>query len=561
MEDHHSCGCCHDHCSETKKTTEGTKIPLTMENLEKGIKNINILIDMIDTRQDDKKEAMVVFLKSFFDDLVNRYKNLNNTSENSKNEEKENDLERINKSLFQILQLKPAVMKKYGDEFLDKIWELSDDVKDYNLSEELLSQSFDKKMTPLKLIKFFLEILFGSSSKVNDLITENIILIDYKERKITINEEKIKEMTSANNEKFLKDNNTLCNLMLIKIYSYAKIESYYTGLSALLMTINNRVIKLYKLLSLYSFCIWNFNNKEKFIKGLIFIIGGVLKDFSRSLLKTKSIDINKLKIFNQKEEHFFQAITLHEKSQNLLQKFLLVIIVNFISIFVASYDENRPIDIQDGNYWDDYQGLILRLKDPKLTEVENDEIPKRVPLSLDMKCYIILFLTDFIFFFYTHFVYVKENKLSSDFDNFNLFNDFCKYIIISSNYNILTFFQRNMGHVRYFTNISERMEYELKDNFNTYGLFVIFYLLIVEKQIPLIINKIAYIATITEYVRIVFEATHEYGVPDKKEELMLFYVKELNKNKIFDKTNEDVKKLLYDKVKLAKNKLDEIYKN
>ena len=154
---------------------------------------------------------------------------------------------------------------------------------------------------------------------------------------------------------------------------------------------------------------------------------------------------------------------------------------------------------------------------------------------------------------------MKENKLSSDFDNFNLFNDFCKYIIISSNYNILTFFQRNMGHVRYFTNISERMEYELKDNFNTYGLFVIFYLLIVEKQIPLIINKIAYVATITEYVRIVFEATHEYGVPDKKEELMLFYVKELNKNKIFDKTNEDVKKLLYDKVKLAKEELDKIY--
>ena len=52
MADH--CGCCHEHCHELPKKT--TTFPLTMENLEKGVKNMNIIIDMIDTRQDEKEE-------------------------------------------------------------------------------------------------------------------------------------------------------------------------------------------------------------------------------------------------------------------------------------------------------------------------------------------------------------------------------------------------------------------------------------------------------------------------------------------------------------------------
>ena len=59
MSDH--CGCCHDNCHDSKKQT--TTYPLTMENLEKGVKNMNIIIDMIDTRQDEKRENMMVFLK------------------------------------------------------------------------------------------------------------------------------------------------------------------------------------------------------------------------------------------------------------------------------------------------------------------------------------------------------------------------------------------------------------------------------------------------------------------------------------------------------------------
>ena len=71
----HSCHCGHDHCHSNEQHPEVKTYPLTMENLEKGIKNINIIIDMIDTRQDENREQMIIFLKLFCDDLISRYKN------------------------------------------------------------------------------------------------------------------------------------------------------------------------------------------------------------------------------------------------------------------------------------------------------------------------------------------------------------------------------------------------------------------------------------------------------------------------------------------------------
>ena len=80
-----------------------------------------------------------------------------------------------------------------------------------------------------------------------------------------------------------------------------------------------------------------------------------------------------------------------------------------------------------------YNGLILRLKDPKLTEIEKKEIPRMIPLSLDMKSFINLFVSDILFFFCTHFTYVKDNKLTTDFEHFDCLKEFAKYLIINSN--------------------------------------------------------------------------------------------------------------------------------
>ena len=549
MEDH--CDCCHEHCRELKKPEKQKTYPLTMENLEKGVKNMNIIIDMIDSKQDEKREQMMTFLKLFFDDLIERFKNKNKPEEPKKEEDQPKEpeipvMERINKTLLEVLQLKPNAMMKFGIQLLEKVWELNDEENNYTPPDDILSQPYDKRLTPLETMKFFLQLLFGGGKKIDQILEEKFIIIDDDKRKININEDKIKEMATTP-EKYLNENNLLTNLMIIKIFTYTKGEIFYNKVSQLLTSLNNKIIKFYKALSLYVFAIWELNNKkEDLVRSNLYIIGGLLKYFSRSLLKTEKIDINNLIFFKEKEngKFFFDAIDLPEKSVLLIKKFLLVTIVNYVSIFIAGYDSNKPYDIQDGNYWDEYFGLILRLKDPKLTEVEKDEIPRMIPLSLDMKSIIILFISDLLFFFCTHFTNVKENKLISDFEHFNTLQQFSEYMIINSNYNILTFFQKNLIHQRFNPCSNDNMEYEMKNNFNTYGLFFIFFSLLIKKKVPLIINKRAYVDTMTEYLKVILNEAKDFGVPNKKEEILKYYINELKKCKMIDLDDEDLKSLI-----------------
>ena len=543
MSDHCECG--HEHCKKLVKPPVAT-YPLTMENLEKGIKNINTIIDMIDSKHDENREQMINFLKAFCDDLISRLKG--DTKNNKDIKEPEMPImERINKSLIHLLQLKSAVISKYGKELFSKIWELNDNINNYIPPEEILSQPKDKRLTPLELMKYFLQLFFGQKEKVDNLINDKYIIIDADKRKININEEKCKEI-SININNYINENNLLSNLMIIKIFTYINPEIFFTEVNKLLMSLDNSVIKFYKILSLFSFCLWSLTNKkENYVKNLLYIIGGVLKDFCRSLFKTEKIDVNKLIYFKEKEkeEHFFKDIILPEKSVFLLKKFLLLNMTNFIAVFLSGYDANKPYDIQDGNYWDDYFGLILRLKDPKLTEIEMKEIPRMIPLSLDMKSIVILFITDFLFFFITHFCGIidKDNNkvFDTDFENFENIKYLGQYMIINSNYNILTFFQKNKDYIRFSAPENENMEYQMKDNFNTYGLFFIFFSLLQEKKVPLIINKKSYVDVMNEYIKIVIKEAKDFGIPEKRNDLMKYYIDELQKNKMIDLTENELK--------------------
>ena len=543
MSDHCECG--HEHCKKLVKPPVAT-YPLTMENLEKGIKNINTIIDMIDSKHDENREQMINFLKAFCDDLISRLKG--DTKNNKDIKEPEMPImERINKSLIHLLQLKSAVINKYGKELFSKIWELNDNINNYIPPEEILSQPKDKRLTPLELMKYFLQLFFGQKEKVDNLINDKYIIIDEDKRKININEEKCKEI-SININNYINENNLLSNLMIIKIFTYINPEIFFTEVNKLLMSLDNSVIKFYKILSLFSFCLWGLTNKkENYVKNLLYIIGGVLKDFCRSLFKTEKIDVNKLIYFKEKEkeEHFFKDIILPEKSVFLLKKFLLLNMTNFIAVFLSGYDANKPYDIQDGNYWDDYFGLILRLKDPKLTEIEMKEIPRMIPLSLDMKSIVILFITDFLFFFITHFCGIidKDNNkvFDTDFENFENIKYLGQYMIINSNYNILTFFQKNKDYIRFSAPENENMEYQMKDNFNTYGLFFIFFSLLQEKKVPLIINKKSYVDVMNEYIKIVIKEAKDFGIPEKRNDLMKYYIDELQKNKMIDLTENELK--------------------
>ena len=536
MEGHHHCDCNHEHCRKLEKSPTATTYPLTMENVEKGVKNINTIIDMIDTRQDENREQMIIFLKIFCDDLVSRLTDKDYIKNNKDIKEPEMPvMERINKTLIQLLQLKPTVITKYGSELLDKIWKLEDEMNDYIPPVEILEQPKDKKLTPIELMKYFLKLLFGNKDDADKLLNEKYITIDGEKRQIKINEEKCKEIgKDKDKDKYINENNLLHNLMILKIMSYTNPEMFYTSISHYLTILDNSVIKFYKILSLFSFTLWTLSNKkDNLVISLLYIIGGVLKDFCRSLFKTENIDINKLIYFQEKEkeDHFFQAIILPEKSVLLLKKFLLLNMTNFVAVFLSGYDADKPYDIQDGNYWDDYYGLILRLKDPKLTEAEKNEIPRMIPLSLDMKSIVILFITDFIFFFCTHFCEAKDNGIHTDFNNFENFKFLAEYMIINSNYNILTFFQKNVEHVRFTPLQNEKMEYYMKDNFNTYGLFYIYFSLLNERKVPLIINKKAYVDTMNEYAKIVLKEAKGFGIPEKSNSLMKYFIAELQKNK------------------------------
>lgn len=541
MDSHHHCDCNHEHCRKLEKTPKATTYPLTMENVEKGVKNINTIIDMIDTRQDDNREQMIIFLKIFCDDLLSRLTDNDYIKNNKDIKEPEMPvMERINKTLIQLLQLKPTVIAKYGSELLDKIWKLEDEMNDYIAPLEIIEQPKDARLTPIELMKYFLKVLFGNKDNVDKLLNEGYIIIDGEKRQVCINEEKCKEI-GKDKDKYINENNLLHNLMIIKIMTYIKPEVFYTSVSSFLTGVDNSIIKFYKILSLFSFTLWTLSNKkDSLVKSLIYIIGGVLKDFCRSLFKTENIDINKLIYFKEKEkeEHFFKPIILPEKSVLLIKKFLLLNMTNFIAVFLSGYDADKSFDIQDGNYWDDYYGLILRLKDPKLTEAEQNEIPRMIPLSLDMKSVVILFITDFIFFFCTHFCEVGDNGIKTDFNNFDNLKFLGEYMIINSNYNILTFFQKNVEHVRFNALQSEKMEYDMKDNFNTYGLFFIYFSLLNEKKVPLIINKKAYVDTMNEYIKVVLKEAKDFGIPEKSNALMKYFIDELKKNK-FISLNEN----------------------
>jgi len=541
MDSHHHCDCNHEHCRKLEKAPKATTYPLTMENVEKGVKNINTIIDMIDTRQDDNREQMIIFLKIFCDDLLSRLTDNDYIKNNKDIKEPEMPvMERINKTLIQLLQLKPTVIAKYGSELLDKIWKLEDEMNDYIAPLEILEQPKDARLTPIELMKYFLKVLFGNKDNVDKLLNEGYIIIDGEKRQVCINEEKCKEI-GKDKDKYINENNLLHNLMIIKIMTYIKPEVFYTSVSSFLTGVDNSIIKFYKILSLFSFTLWTLSNKkDSLVKSLIYIIGGVLKDFCRSLFKTENIDINKLIYFKEKEkeEHFFKPIILPEKSVLLIKKFLLLNMTNFIAVFLSGYDADKSFDIQDGNYWDDYYGLILRLKDPKLTEAEQNEIPRMIPLSLDMKSVVILFITDFIFFFCTHFCEVGDNGIKTDFNNFDNLKFLGEYMIINSNYNILTFFQKNVEHVRFNALQSEKMEYDMKDNFNTYGLFFIYFSLLNEKKVPLIINKKAYVDTMNEYIKVVLKEAKDFGIPEKSNALMKYFIDELKKNK-FISLNEN----------------------
>ena len=101
--------------------------------------------------------------------------------------------------------------------------------------------------------------------------------------------------------------------------------------------------------------------------------------------------------------------------------------------------------------------------------------------------------------------------------------------------------KKNVEHIRFNAPVNEKMEYEMKDNFNTFGLFFIFFSLLKEKKVPLIINKNSYANVMNKYIKIVLKEGKDYGIPEKKNDLMKYYIDELKKIKMIDLDENELK--------------------
>ena len=81
------------------------------------------------------------------------------------------------------------------------------------------------------------------------------------------------------------------------------------------------------------------------------------------------------------------------------------------------------------------------------------------------------------------------------------------------------------------------MEYQIQDNFNTYELFFILFSFF-KKKIHLIINKKSYFDVINKYIEIILKEAKDFGSIEKRNDLMKYYIDELQKNKMIYSTKE-----------------------
>ena len=76
--------------------------------------------------------------------------------------------------------------------------------------------------------------------------------------------------------------------------------------------------------------------------------------------------------------------------------------------------------------------------------------------------------------------------------------------------------------------------------------YSLYYFLFSRKKVHLIINKKSYFDVINKYIKIILKETKDFGSIVKRNDLMKYYIDELQKNKMIDLTkNELIYKLKY----------------
>ena len=71
--------------------------------------------------------------------------------------------------------------------------------------------------------------------------------------------------------------------------------------------------------------------------------------------------------------------------------------------------------------------------------------------------------------------------------------------------------------------------------------YSLYYFLFSRKKVHLIINKKSYFDVINKYIKIILKETKDFGSIEKRNDLMKYYIDELQKNKMIDLTKNELK--------------------
>ena len=137
------------------------------EKLNNAVHKMNNIIDKFETTYDDLKEKGTLYLKNYLDWVKTQ----------------ESDL--IFKSLLLYLDLKNSFYEKYGNEIVEKLWNLYDESK------------FSLKINDIKneFPSFFIFLFFLDDPIYKDFSEKNLIEINKDEKKFKINYKiKLKKM-------------------------------------------------------------------------------------------------------------------------------------------------------------------------------------------------------------------------------------------------------------------------------------------------------------------------------------------------------------------------------
>lgn len=426
-----------------KEKTNSEKFTLT--KLSRVIQKLNTFIDNPDTTYDNKREKSILYFKAFLDYIKKTPFTKADTL----------------KLFYSFLTLNDKFYTRYGDEFTEIFF------SHYNETDSHIELQQNNNTLPFHL--YFIHLFFTNHSIIKSILDKQLLTFNNQTHKIEYNQP---NLTFFPLETFTSENEIL-NIIICKIFAYAKLQSFYTSLTGLLMQVEGNVVKFYKLFSLFSLCLYQLEERERFIPSLLFIGGSIMTGLARSYLKTKGVLNENISYHSCSEEHknhggtHFPAKILLERDCDYLEIYFLPSMQRFCNIIFDNSNGHKK-------YWDDFYSHFSSCNKDNIDDV-NDAITPNVKLFY----YLMLYFCDFVFFFISNFTSNDINantnliEFTCKFEGFNEFIAFvCKYLTTNTR-NIFSLWNYAYYHKHFLQTDCEKTEYILSDKPNTYGLSII----------------------------------------------------------------------------------------